>query len=88
MGSYIAGRLGATLIVMAVVGIIVFFLLHLAPGNPAAIIAGDNATPAQIEMINRQLGLDQPLPVQFGLWAWQYFARAVRHVDLLGSAGD
>ena len=70
MGAYIAGRLFATLIVMAVVGVIVFLLLHLAPGSPAAIIAGDNATPAQIVMINHQLGLDRPLPVQFGLWAF------------------
>jgi len=48
----------------------VFLLLHLAPGSPAAIIAGDNATPAQIDMINHELGLDRPLPVQFVLWAW------------------
>jgi len=55
---------------MAVVGVIVVLLLHLAPGSPAAIIAGDNATPAQIDMINHELGLDRPLPVQFVLWAW------------------
>ena len=45
MGAYIARRLGSTLVVMAIVGVIVFLLLHLAPGSPAAIIAGDNATP-------------------------------------------
>lgn len=70
MGAYIARRLAATLVVMAIVGVIVFLLLHLAPGSPAAIIAGDNATPAQIEQINHQLGLDRPLPVQFVIWAW------------------
>ena len=70
MGAYIGRRLLATLVVMAIVGLIVFLLLHLAPGSPAAIIAGDNATPAQIALINRQLGLDRPLPVQFGVWAW------------------
>jgi peptide/nickel transport system permease protein len=70
MGAYLARRLLATLVVMAVVGVIVFLLLHLAPGSPAAIIAGDNATPAQIDMINHELGLDRPLPVQFVLWAW------------------
>jgi peptide/nickel transport system permease protein len=70
MGAYIARRLLATLVVMAIVGVIVFLLLHLAPGSPAAIIAGDNATPAQIDLINHQLGLDRPLPVQFGFWAW------------------
>ena len=71
MGVYIAGRLASTVVVMAIVGLIVFLLLHLAPGSPAAIIAGDNATPAQITAINHQLGLDRPLPVQFLVWAGQ-----------------
>ena len=71
MGVYIAGRLASTLVVMAIVGLIVFLLLHLAPGSPAAIIAGDNATSAQIAAINHQLGLDRPLPVQFLVWAGQ-----------------
>ena len=71
MGVYIAGRLASTFVVMAIVGLIVFLLLHLAPGSPAAIIAGDNATPAQITAINHQLGLDRPLPVQFLVWAGQ-----------------
>ncbi len=70
MGGYIVRRLLATLVVMAIVGIIVFLLIHLAPGSPAAILAGDNVTPAQIDQINHQLGLDEPLPVQFGIWAW------------------
>ncbi|HUB11829.1 MAG TPA: ABC transporter permease [Acetobacteraceae bacterium] len=70
MLSYGCRRLASTLLVMAIVGVIVFLLLHLAPGSPAAIIAGDNATPAQIAEINHQLGLDRPLPVQFGFWAW------------------
>jgi len=70
MLRYVGGRLASTLLVMTVVGVIVFLLLHLAPGSPAAIIAGDNATPAQIAEINHQLGLDRPLPVQFGYWAW------------------
>jgi peptide/nickel transport system permease protein len=70
MAAYVAGRAASTAVVMTIVGLIVFMLLHLAPGSPAAIIAGDNATPAQIAEINHQLGLDRPLPVQFGLWAW------------------
>ena len=53
MGGYIARRLGSTLVVMAIVGAIVFLLVHLAPGSPAAIIAGDNASPAQIDMMSR-----------------------------------
>ncbi|HEX5326681.1 MAG TPA: ABC transporter permease [Acetobacteraceae bacterium] len=71
MGAYIARRLGATLIVMALVGVFIFLLLHIAPGDPAAVIAGDNASPAQVAAIRHQLGLDLPLPVQFGRWAWR-----------------
>ena len=51
MTAFIIRRIGATFVVMAVVGILVFLLLHLSPGDPAAIIAGDNATPAQIDKV-------------------------------------
>jgi len=71
MGSYIARRLLSTLLVMALVGVFIFLLLHLAPGDPAAIIAGDNASPAQIARIRHQLGLDAPLVVQFADWVWR-----------------
>jgi len=71
MGLYIARRLAATLLVMALVGVFIFLLLHIAPGDPAAVIAGDNATPQQIADIRHQLGLDLPVPVQFGRWVWQ-----------------
>ena len=71
MGAYIARRLLSTLLVMALVGVFVFLLLHLAPGDPASIIAGDNASPAQIAKIRHQLGLDAPLVVQFARWVWQ-----------------
>ncbi|MGH7211356.1 MAG: ABC transporter permease, partial [Acetobacteraceae bacterium] len=71
MGAYIARRILATLVVMALVGLFVFLLLHLAPGDPAAIIAGDNATPANIAAIRARLGLDEPLTVQFVHWAWR-----------------
>jgi peptide/nickel transport system permease protein len=71
MGGYIARRLFSTLLVMALVGVFIFLLLHLAPGDPAAIIAGDNASPAQILKIRHQLGLDAPLAVQFVRWVWQ-----------------
>ena len=77
MGAYVVRRVAATLVVMALVGLFVFLLLHLAPGDPAAIIAGDNATPANIAAIRRQLGLSEPLPVQFGRWGW-----ALLHGDL------
>jgi peptide/nickel transport system permease protein len=71
MIGFIARRLLATVPVMVVIGLFVFLLLHLAPGDPAAIIAGDNATPASILAIRHQLGLDQSILVQFLRWSWR-----------------
>ncbi len=70
MTAYIIRRLLATIPVMVIVGIFVFMLLHLSPGDPAAIIAGDNATEANIAAIRARLGLDRPLHEQFFDWAW------------------
>jgi peptide/nickel transport system permease protein len=70
MFAYVVRRILATIPVMAVVAIFVFALLHLSPGDPAAIIAGDTATVADIEGIRAKLGLDQPIWVQFGTWLW------------------
>jgi peptide/nickel transport system permease protein len=69
MTGFILRRIGSTFVVMTIVGVLVFMLLHLAPGDPAAIVAGDNATNAQIDAIRARLGLDDPLLVQFGRWA-------------------
>jgi len=71
MFAYIVRRILATIPVMAVVAIFVFGLLYLSPGDPAAIIAGDTATPADIARIHAQLGLDRPLYIQFGDWVWR-----------------
>ncbi len=68
MYAYIARRLLATLPVMAVVGVAVFLLLHLTPGDPAVVIAGDYARPEDIEKIRERLGLNEPLYVQFFNW--------------------
>ncbi len=68
MLAYVIRRLLSTVVVMAIVAIFVFLLLHLSPGDPAAIIAGDNATSEQIDAIRKKLGLDDPLPVQFIRW--------------------
>jgi peptide/nickel transport system permease protein len=68
MLAYVARRLASTVLVMGIVAVFVFLLLHLSPGDPAAIIAGDNATAEQIQGIRKQLGLDDPLPVQFLRW--------------------
>lgn len=70
MLSYVLRRLLGVIPVMLVVGVFVFSLLHLAPGDPAAIIAGDNATPDSIARIRASLGLDRPLLEQFASWSW------------------
>jgi peptide/nickel transport system permease protein len=64
----IARRLLSIIPVMAVVAVCVFLLLHLAPGDPAAIIAGDNTSPENIAAIRSKLGLDKPLWLQFIVW--------------------
>jgi peptide/nickel transport system permease protein len=68
MGRFLAGRVLATIPVMGVVATIVFLLLRLAPGDPAAILAGDAASPEHIAEIRARLGLDQPILVQFAEW--------------------
>lgn len=66
--GYLLRRLVATLPVMAVVAVVVFLLIHLSPGDPAALIAGDLATGDDIAKLRVALGLDQPLWRQFVLW--------------------
>jgi peptide/nickel transport system permease protein len=68
MWAYVVRRVAATIPVMGLVALFVFSLLYLAPGDPAAIIAGDQATTQEIEKVRVQLGLDRPLAVQFASW--------------------
>ncbi|RZT91538.1 peptide/nickel transport system permease protein [Advenella incenata] len=68
MITYIARRLLATLPVIVMVAIVIFAILRLTPGDPAAIIAGDDATAAQLEQIRQSMGLDQPIYTQFVVW--------------------
>ena len=68
MYAYLIRRVLATIPVMAVVAIFVFSLLHLTPGDPAAVIAGDYASPGDIAKIRAKLGLDQPIYIQFAKW--------------------
>jgi peptide/nickel transport system permease protein len=60
--------LAATIPVLGIVAVLVFLLLRLTPGDPAAILAGDAASGEQIAKIRAELGLDRPLLVQFGIW--------------------
>lgn len=68
MTAYILRRLVMLVPVILVVGVVVFALVHLTPGDPAAVMLGDRATPEQIEQLRDQLGLNDPLPVQFVRW--------------------
>ncbi len=68
MTAYIIRRLLATIPVMIVVALFVFLLLHLTPGDPAAVIAGDDASPAEIDGIRSKLGLDRPIWEQFVIY--------------------
>jgi peptide/nickel transport system permease protein len=77
MLAYAVRRIVATVPVMGVVAFFVFSLLYIAPGDPAAVIAGDQATPADVERIRQSLGLDRPFLVRFGEWVWQ-----ILHGDL------
>jgi peptide/nickel transport system permease protein len=77
MGSFILRRVLTTIPVMAIVAFFVFSLLYIAPGDPAAVIAGDQASPADVERIRQNLGLDRPFLVQFGGWLWR-----ILHFDL------
>ena len=65
---YLAARFGGMLVVLALVATLVFFITRLAPGDPAAIMLGDQATAADIAKLRAVYGLDQPLPVQFVRW--------------------
>src|SRR5258708_2986601 len=77
MLSYIIRRIPAPVSVMVVVALFVFSLLYIAPGDPAAIIAGDQATPDDVARIRMSLGLDRPFLIRFGEWLWQ-----ILHGDL------
>ena len=77
MTAYVIRRLLSTLVVMAIVAFVVFSLLYLTPGDPAAVIAGDIATSEDIKRIHERLGLDDPFLVQFGRWV-----SALAHGDL------
>ncbi len=71
MWLYIAQRLLTSIPVVLIVGIITFSLLYVAPGDPAAIIGGDEATPEKLEEIRKQLGFDRPYHEQLGKWSWR-----------------
>jgi ABC-type dipeptide/oligopeptide/nickel transport system permease component len=66
--QYIVRRLLALVVILLGVSVLVFMLVHLAPGDPVRIMLGEEATVADVERLNRVYGFDQPLPVQY--WRW------------------
>jgi ABC-type dipeptide/oligopeptide/nickel transport system permease component len=68
MINFAARRLVQAIPVIFLASIGVFLLLHLLPGDPAQLMAGSDAAPASIEFVRHDMGLDQPLPVQYVVW--------------------
>jgi peptide/nickel transport system permease protein len=68
MFAFLLRRLASTLPVLLIVAVLVFLMLRLTPGDPAALLAGDQATTEQIELIRASLGLDRSIPEQFVIW--------------------
>jgi peptide/nickel transport system permease protein len=66
--QYIVRRLLVLPVVLFGVSVLVFLVLHLVPGNPAQVIAGPDAPPETVKAIERELGLDRPLPEQYALY--------------------
>ncbi|MBM3383959.1 MAG: ABC transporter permease [Betaproteobacteria bacterium] len=69
MLGYLLRRVLSTIPVMALVALFVFSLLYIAPGDPAAVIAGEQASPEDVEKIRAALGLDRPFLVRFSEWS-------------------
>ena len=74
MAKYVIKRLIYMIPVVLGVTLLVFFIMNLAPGSPAQIILGENATPEQIAELEHQMGLDKPLIAQY----FEYVTKLVR----------
>ena len=68
MSGYILRRIFISIPVVLIVAVLTFSITYIAPGNAAYAIAGENATPEDIEYITQQMGLEKPFVVQFGNW--------------------
>jgi len=68
MTRYLASRFAGMAVVMLLVATLVFVITRLAPGDPAAVMLGEQATAADIAQLRASYGLDKPLPVQFAYW--------------------
>ncbi len=68
MLNFLLRRLLSTVPVLLIVSVLVFLMLRLSPGDPAAVLAGDAASTDQIAQIRTSLGLDRSIPEQFAIW--------------------
>src|SRR6476646_3391487 len=68
MGSYAVHRISAAVATLAAASVIIFFFIHLIPGDPLYVLLGDVATPDQVERLRSKLALDQPIFVQYFRW--------------------
>jgi peptide/nickel transport system permease protein len=79
LGEYVVRRLLQMIPVVAGVTVLVFFMIHLVPGDPATTVLGNQATPARVAAVRHAWGLDKPLYVQY----WKFMGRVVH-----GNLGD
>jgi peptide/nickel transport system permease protein len=68
VARYAGARLAQAIPVLFLVSVLVFSIIHLTPGDPAYVLLGPNALPDQVRAVRAELGLDRPLPVQYGVW--------------------
>ena len=66
MGRYALKRIVSAIPLLIVISFLIFMFIHLIPGDPARLIAGKDATKADVELVREQLGLNEPLPIQYG----------------------
>jgi len=69
MRNYLLKRLAQTIPVLFGISVLVFSMLHLAPGDPADLLLGSESTPESVAQLRQEMGLDRPLPVQYVAWA-------------------
>jgi peptide/nickel transport system permease protein len=69
MAAYVARRLVGMVPVLFLVSLVIFMLIHLTPGDPVLVMLGEEASPEARDRLRSELGLDQPLPVQYAIWA-------------------
>ncbi len=79
MLSFVTRRLAALIPILLVVSLVVFLILRLAPGDPAAVIAGNSATAQEIAKIRADLGLERTWPEQYGIWLWRMMQGDLGH---------